>query len=100
MGSGVLYLDDSSQYPISPPPMKSVTNSKRSPFQVKRNGHEEGFRSSSSTRNGEGSADSRVSDCRMPDGQKTRTASAPGRLPRPNTMSAGATAGAPAERSS
>src|SRR5258705_1852190 len=75
--------------------MKSVTNSKRLPFQVKRYGHDEGFRSSSVmvrldvVRCGALT----ISACRMPEGQSTRTTSAPGREPRPNTASAGDTAG-------
>src|SRR3954462_13158711 len=75
-------------------------NSNRVPFQVKRNGQDEGLRSSSSIFNApliEPVAVAGVSACRMPDGHSTRTTSAPVRLPRPNTMSAGAGAGAPAE---
>ena len=43
---------------------------------------------------------SATSAWRVPDGQSRRTTSAPGRSPRPNTRSAGATAGAAAEVSS
>ena len=41
-----------------------------------------------------------ISACRMPDGHSTRTTSAPGRAPRPNTKSAGAAGGVAADVSS
>src|SRR5262245_13598778 len=75
--------------------MKSVTNSNRVPFQVTRYGHDDGLRSSSVI----GSTDARavvdvgVSAWTMPDGQRTRTASAAILEPRPKSTSAGATAG-------
>ena len=49
VGIGLVPGPGPAQPPISPPPMKSVTNSKRVPFQVKRYGHDEGLRSSSVT---------------------------------------------------
>src|SRR5258708_2965274 len=84
--------------------MKSVTNVKRSPFHANRNGHDEGLRSSSSTRSDRGSGDGAVgagpvaddpaySAWRIPDGQRSCATSAPGRGPRPKTTSAGATGG-------
>ena len=62
--------------------MKSVTNSNRVPFQVKRYGQDEGLRSSSvhGESTGRGPRPGRrsvVSACRMPDGHSTRTTSAP-----------------------
>src|SRR5262245_34760906 len=75
--------------------MKSVTNSNRVPFQVKRNGHDDGLRSSSVI----GGTDARavvevgVSAWTMRHGQRTRTASAPVLEPRPKITSAGATGG-------
>src|SRR5688500_17182063 len=76
-GSGRFHTPGPAQPPISPPPMKSVTNSKRLPFQVNRYGHDEGLRSSSVTLNvrepctGLGE----VSACRIPEGHSTRTRS-------------------------
>src|SRR5438477_70376 len=89
-GSGTLRTPGASQYPISPPPMKSVTNSNRRPFHVYKNGHDDGFRSSSAivivpARE--------VSAWRTPDGHRTRTTSALVRRPSPNTTFAGATDG-------
>src|SRR5437870_5285511 len=66
--------------------MKSVTNSKRLPFHVYRNGHEDGLRLSSSIVTGEVNAarpGEAVSACRTPDGHSTRTTSAPARQPSP-----------------
>jgi hypothetical protein len=82
-----------SRYPISPAPRKSVTNSKREPLHENRNGHDEGFRLISATASDEGRPAGRASACRIPEGQRTRTASARGRSPRPNTISAGAIGG-------
>src|SRR6266542_4312893 len=60
--------------------MKSVMNANSRPFHAYRYGHEEGLRSSSlmarvATRAGAASAEG-SSVCRMPAGQRTRTASA------------------------
>src|SRR5437763_16666985 len=105
-GSGRFHTPGASQYPISPPPMKSVTNSKRRPFHVNRNGHDDGFRFSSSTVIGDArtaaafdEVESAAYACRMPDGHSTRTTSAPRRRPRPNRMSAGAAEGVDEELS-
>ena len=65
--------------------MKSVMNSKRSPFQVKRYGHDDGLRSSSvsasvacgTTPAAGASAAGGSSACTMPAGHSTRTTSAP-----------------------
>src|SRR5262245_48764877 len=76
--------------------MKSVTNSNREPFQVKRYGHDEGLRSSSvivRTPGLSGDPPWPVSACRIPDGQRTLTTSAAVRVPRPKLMSDGATDG-------
>src|SRR5256885_15383006 len=70
--------------------MKSVTNSNRFPVHVYRNGQDEALRLSSSTASGDRTD---VSAWRMPDGHRTRITSAPPLEPRPNTTSAGATAG-------
>ena len=68
------------QSPISPPPMKSVTNSKRAPFQVKRYGQDEGLRSSSVIGERSRARPARLPaasrPAAMPDGQRTRTTSA------------------------
>src|SRR6188768_3138884 len=91
-GSGWFHSPGPAQPPISPPPMKSVTNSKREPFQVKRYGHDEGLRSSSLTVKVR-DVPAGVSACRIPEGHNTRTTSAAARVPRPNTTSEGDTAG-------
>ena len=76
--------------------MKSVTNSKRSPFQVKRYGHDDGLRSSSvsssvacGTTPAAGAAAAGSSAWTMPAGHRTRTTSADVRVPRPKTISLG-----------
>src|SRR5687768_10932258 len=101
-GSGWFHWPGPAQPPISPPPMKSVTNSKRVPFQVKRNGQDEGLRSSSVTVKAREAAAGLgdVSACRMPDGHNTRTTSAAARDPSPNVMPDGDTAGDDEEASS
>src|SRR5262245_51592135 len=75
--------------------MKSVTNSKRSPFHVNKNGHDDGLRSSSSTVTDEesGADGEPVSAWSTPEGHRTRTTSATDRGPRPNNRSLAATAG-------
>src|SRR4026208_2581268 len=78
-GSGSFHNAGAIQSPISPPPMKTVTNSNREPFHVKRYGHDEGLRSSSVT----GSTDARAvveagaSPWTIPEGQRRRTAQDP-----------------------
>ena len=70
-------------------------NSKRSPFHVKRYGHDDGLRSSSVSASVEcgtipaagASAAGGSSACTMPAGHSTRTTSAAARLPRPKTTS-------------
>src|SRR4051794_5776674 len=96
-GSGWFHADGATQSPISPPPMKSVTNSNRDPFHVKRKGHDDGLRSSSVIgRTGARSVvDGGVSAWMMPEGHSTRTASAAVLEPRPKMTSAGETAGEP-----
>src|SRR5262249_18132624 len=86
--------------------MKSVMNSKRSPFHVYRNGHDDGLRSSSvividrataqcllSTIRAGAVCGNSISAWTMPDGHSTRTASGSERLPSPNITSAGTAAG-------
>src|SRR5262245_6569195 len=78
--------------------MKSVMNSNRSPFHAYKNGHDDGLRSSSWTTSvGEAAVVAGVSDCRMPDGQRTRTASTAGRAPSPKSKSDPETAGVAAD---
>src|SRR5688572_14029447 len=94
-GSGRFHDPGPAHPPISPPPMKSVTNVNALPFQVKRYGHDDGLRSSSVTvkllPSRDAGAD--VSAWRMPDGHNTRTTSAVVRGPRPKAVYDGAIAG-------
>src|SRR3954447_20577791 len=101
-GSGAACSPGESQYPSSPPPMKSVTNWKVDPFHVNRNGHDDGLRLSSVTVTVAGPETVvawGTSAWTVPEGHRTRITSAEARVPRPKRISAGAAAGTAADDS-